>query len=679
MSTTRNTINSALKSATNLLVQTALSSDYPGQNVLHNYRIFNYRVTLAIVSSDEYRSQSYKKTGFDFVVFQSHGKIPDAGPVSSGGSSSLNKIQNFVQAIGGDNSARQQDFMLEDLSIKSFMSGSKDWATELTLKIVEPYGVDGLFTNIVTGLTQKGYYNFDKNNNFVLKVDFIGYPDNSETPEVVPFATRYYPLCITELNANLSQQGTVYDIKATPMNDTARLDDVNVMPQNITISGKTVLDVMKSLETALNNIGQDNKNKSKIEPNKYKIMFVDQEGKPTSNSEIANSKMFDPVNDTGNKEFLKDKKSYIAPVSSQTGELEDSTEPSIVLNINGKDGILNIVDNIITDSYFVVNNIRSEFAKGRDKDGNLAWWRVMAEPYNDRQDEGRNVHSKTILIKIYPRTVHYSKIVSLFKPTFVAPAEAFEKMCARKYEWQYTGNNKDIISFNMNFNQMWTKVITGKLGQTTAVPGEQKKTVQTTEVPIGTTESLPVNNSNGTEVRVGAPVVGINAQSDSSSRKNQVRSGQETNPLFSLARDINALVNNPYEMVEATIDILGDPMWLGTQFIDNSSTVVAGKSNLFTVDGGIALRTVDPVIRVLAYSPRDYDKDGFLTGETTGTKETSKYSAYYFVREVDSRFSGGVFTQTLKCNRAVVQDLRNIKTSEQDRFSFKQIDLTVRK
>ena len=678
MSTTRNTVTGVLKAAGNFLVQSALSSDYPGQNVLHNYRIFNYRVTLAIVSSEEFKSQSYKKTGFDFVVFQSHGKIPDGGPISSGGNASLNKIQSFVQSMAGDQTARQQDFLLEDLHIKSFMSGSKDWATELSLKIVEPYGIDGLFTNIVTGLTQKGYYNFDKNNNFILKIDFIGYPDNSETPELVPFSTRYYPLCITELNASLSQQGTVYDIKATPMNDTARLDDVNVMPQNVTISGKTVLEVMQSLETALNNVGEDNKKKSKIEPNKYKIMFVDAEGKPTSNSVIANSKMFDPANDTGNREFLKNKKSYIAPVDKQTSALEDANEPSIVLNINAKDGILNIIDNIITDSYYVVDNIRSEFSKGKDKDDNLAWWRVMAEPYNDRQDEGRNVHSKTIIIKIYPRTVHYSKVVSLFKPTFVAPADAFEKMCARKYEWQYTGNNKDIISFNMNFNQMWTKVITGKLGQTTAVPGEQKKNVQTTEIAAGTKESLPIV-SDGQTCRVGAPSVVVNPGSGSSTRKNQVRSGQETNPLFSLARDINALVNNPYEMVEATIEILGDPMWLGTQFIDNSSTISAGKSNLFTNDGGIALRTVDPMIRVLAYSPRDFDKDGFLSGESVGTKDLSKYSAYYTVREVESHFTNGVFTQKLKCNRAVQQDLKNIQTSEQDRFSFKQIDLTVRK
>lgn len=675
MTTIRNTIVSDIKSASkDFLTQTLLGEEFPGQNILHKYTIFNYRVTLAIVSSAEYKSQSYKKTGFDYVVFQSHGKIPDGGPVGSVNNATLNKIQSFTQAISGDYNSRQQDFLLEDLRIKSYMSGSKDWATELTMKIVEPYGFDGMFTNIISGLTQKGYYNFDKNNNFVLKIDFVGYPDNSETPELVPYSTRYYPLCITEFNASLTQQGTVYDVKATPMNDTARLDDVNVMPQNLTVSGKTVADVMKSLETALNNVGKDNKDKSGIEPNKYKIMFVDVEGKElTTASKIASSKMFDPVNDTGNKAFLKDKKSYIAPVSQQTGELADAD--AIILNINAKDGILNIVDNIITDSYYVVDNIRNEFAKGKDADENVEWWRVTAEPYNDKQDENRNVHSKTIIIKIYPRTIHFGKVLSLFKPTFVAPAISYEKLCARKYEWQYTGNNKDILSFNMNFNQLWTKVITSKLGQTTAVPGEQKKNVQTTEIAKSPKESLS-ENSNGQEVRVGAPAVTVSPQSDSSNRKGQVRSGQETNPLFSLSRDMNALLNNPYEMVQATIEILGDPMWLGTQFIDNSSTVSPGKSRLFTNDGGIALRTVDPVLRVLAYHPNDFDKDGFLSGANGGM---SKFSAYYTVIEVESSFSGGVFKQKLICNRNVQQDLRNLTTSAQDRFSMKQIDLSIRK
>jgi hypothetical protein len=178
---------------------------------------------------------------------------------------------------------------------------------------------------------------------------------------------------------------------------------------------------------------------------------------------------------------------------------------------------------------------------------------------------------------------------------------------------------------------------------------------------------------------VGASNTTINPNSDESKRKNQVRSGQETSPLFSLARDINALVNNPYEQVEASIEILGDPMWLGTQYIDNGVGVDVGKSNLFTTDGGIAIRTVDPVLRVLAYTPRDFDSNGFLQGDQSGTRDLSRYSAYYTVREVESFFQGGVFKQKLKCNRAIMQDLRNIKTSESDRFSFNQIDLSIRK
>ena len=175
MTIVRNTLGKELGiAAKDFLVNTLLGSAYPGENILHNYRVFTYRVTLAIVSNEEFKSQSYKSTGFDYVVFQSHGKIPEGGASGMSNTKILNDIQRLLNSLG-DTQAKGFDFFLEDLYIKSYMSGSRDWATELKLKIVEPYGIDTLLTNIVTGLTAKGYYNFDKNNNFVLKIDFVNF------------------------------------------------------------------------------------------------------------------------------------------------------------------------------------------------------------------------------------------------------------------------------------------------------------------------------------------------------------------------------------------------------------------------------------------------------------------------------------------------------------------------
>jgi hypothetical protein len=104
---------------------------------------------------------------------------------------------------------------------------------------------------------------------------------------------------------------------------------------------------------------------------------------------------------------------------------------------------------------------------------------------------------------------------------------------------------------------------------------------------------------------------------------------------------------------------------------------VGSASNLFTTDGGIALRTVDPTIRVIAYAPRDVNSQGYIAAEKGEDRSMSRYSAYYTINEVESSFNGGVFKQTLKGYRNAQQDLSTITTG--DRINANRIDLSIRK
>lgn len=664
-------------------------SSYPEENILHRYRVFTYRITLAIVSDKEAATQSYKQTGFDWIVFQNHGKVPEGADIA-GGNASLGKIQNFLNAVNDmstNQPERKYDFFLDELTVKSYMSGVKDWATELRLKILEPYGMDTFLKNILTGLGEKGYRDFSRSCNFVLKIDFIGYPDNSEDPEIVPFSTRYYPLCITDLDANLSAQGTVYEIKAVPMNDTARFEDVNLVPKVVGVSGNTVEEVMNSLQLALNSWAQKMEEESGMQYNRYKIVFVNESGREVKRTKIGMFPMFDPSTDTGPRDTLKAKTSYVTPVKvAELNSQGQAEEPKIVLSIDAKAGLLNIIDNIICDSEYVVTNIREEFANGKDKDGNIAWWRVIPSIKNLKWDAARNNYSKEVTYKIAPRSVHYSKLTSLVKPDVISPASDFEKTTARKYEWQYTGNNKDILNFSINYNQLWTKIISANYGRQVGNPGFEKTSTTDTEVAKAPTTGKPIpaeEEKKKPPATMSGNTVSIKTDSDVSKQANQIKSGSNSNPTLALARDINALMNNPYESIECNFEILGDPLWLGTQFIDNSNTATAGKSNLFTTDGGMAIRTVDPVVRILAYAPTDFDRNGLLGGDGSD-REHSMYSAYYTIREVESSFQGGMFKQRLKGNRNVGQDLSNLAKAdaaagETSRFSQTKIDLSVRK
>ena len=665
-------------------------TSFPAENILHQYRTFNYRVTLALVSEEERKSQSYKVNGFDYIIFQSHGKNAD-GVMTPGGSQTLNKIQSLVNTMtaGGKNA---YNFYLDDLYIKSFVGGGRDWATDIKIKVVEPYSIDTFLTTLLNGIAIKGHKSFDKSVPFVLKIDFVGYRDNSDQPEIVPYSTRYYPISIVTMNANLTTQGTVYEITAAARNDLAKMDDSNIVSEPLKLTGKTVGDIMQSLENTLNGLGKSKKEDSNISSHIYSIKFLNDKNEEVPanlssdviTSVIKATKMFDSQEDSGVKNFLKDKSKYTS--TKTVTKTENAEDAEVTLTVDGRLGITTIIDGLICDSYFVVDRLKNEFKGYYDQDGQLPWWRVTASIENGEWIASQNTYQKIITFKIIPRKVHYSKLTSTFKPSHVAPASDYNSMVARVYEWNYTGNNRDVISLNLNFNQLWYKLISGNYGKKTETQGANKES--------RTQESIVLKNPDGTSLKSTSTIglkmntnpVGLTATStlfapslNSSNANGQVRTSAETNPLFDLARDVNAIINNPYEQISLNMEILGDPMWLGTQFIDDNS-VVGNGSSLFTVDGGIAIRTVDPIIRVLAYSPKDINEQGFIAPAAGESRSMSKYSAHYTINEIESYFQNGVFKQRIKGNRNTNQDLSVLAAegNSGDRFGWNKIDLSIR-
>jgi len=471
------------------------------------------------------------------------------------------------------------------------------------------------------------------------------------------------------MEAKLTQQGTTWEIKGVPVNQAGTYDDANKINQELNVVGITVGEVMKDLKASLDTIQEAQEETSGHKLNRYEIEFHDEKGNVTSDSPFATAKMVDIFKDATSKEFTKT--SYITG-TFQAGEQPEDVKPA--LTIPGSLGLTKIIDAIIQDSMYVNEKIKAQFKGDFNKGGWITWWRVVTKTENlPVYDNVRNVNPVKVTFQIIPRKVHYTKLSSIFIPTYKPPASDYEGMTARRYEWQYTGKNKDILSFNLNFNQMWTRIITGNFGASTDVPGASGGQ-QTDKNTLGVKASSSAPTPSPSDLGQGSTT-----QNPSNARQETaVKGANQPDPTFPLQRDINSLMNNPYENIELNMEILGDPMWLGTQYIDNGNKV-DGSSTLFTVDGGIALRSVDPVIRVIAYAPTDINSQGFLTsGEANEDKALSRISAYYTVREVESSFSNGTFKQKLIGTRNVSQDLAASQKiqSFSDRFTLNQINLT---
>jgi len=656
------------------LLTTFLGDDYPQENILHKYRVFNYNVTLAIVSPDEFKNSLYRIVGLDYPIFQSHGKPISGAPIIRSGSETLNNIQDFLSTFNNlkDN---KWDFYLQDLYIKSAFTAKRDIGTEFRLKIVEPYGMDTFFKSILQGLRVKGYQSFGKGNAFVLKIDFVGYRDDKETPELIPFSTRYYPLIISDIKADVTEKGTVYEITGAPLNDTGRYNDVNIIPQDFSISGNTIKDVLigqKGLLNFLNTTPKKEKTDTGYVANEYEIVFLDESGKPTENggkiiSKILSSKTFDPSSDKNHVSFRAPKNEYINAVQLERTVVDNK---ELKFNVPGKLGIAKIIDSLITESYYVrdmiVKNFQGEFLE----DGMVPWWRVITKVELLKFDDKKNIPALKITYMLAPRRVPWQKLASIFFPDTKAEPEDYERFCTRRYEWNYTGNNRDILNFRIHFNQLYAKTLSANLGKLSAAPGAlstaQGENNQQAEFTTGTSpygeEHDPLENPGHVVIESSTQASSANVTpSDSTAESN-------------IARDVYALLNNPYENVDLDIEILGDPMWLGTQFIDNLSLIDSTKSDLYTTDGGIAMRTIDPCIRVIAYAPSDINSEGFLALNNDQDKKISGFSAYYMVTGIESFFTNGVFKQKLTGYRLTDTDMKKAAkiASPIDIFGFKK-------
>lgn len=658
------------------------SLNFPNENILHRYRVFNYVVTLAIVSPQEYNTQSYKTKGFDYIVFKSAGKPFGAQKPASGKTLTSEQIDLNAFAKSGQG---QYDFYLEDLYIKSAFGNQQDWATSLKLKIIEPYSIDNFMKTVQTGLKAKSFKNFEKGCPFVVKIEFVGYKDGpsstvSEEPEMIPFATRYYPVMVQSIKASLTKQGTAYELTTAPLNEAAVYDDINKVASRFTVKGNTLGEVMKDLEKQLDDYASQKEKESKYVSNRYKIAFAKYiNGELVrGDNDLSKIEMYNQFSDVGNREFSYNKDGYLV---SNPKEQEKTGQKQLLFQVNGASGLIKIIDTLVLDSQYIVQQIKNKFSTV-DSSGNFDYYRVIPEVKLKSYDAsaGRMIYETTYLIV----QLKISKARLPMNVNPMSPIE-IERSLARTYQWQYTGENRDIINFNIDFNMFWVRLLEAGYGQTGTLPGSDAPSAS---IVNQFSASTPAEESGDSTKATMAPSIVANDPNSnkSTSERGQARTSAETDPNVRIAKTIHRNINNPFEKVMFDMDLLGDPMWLGCQFIDSNLKMGGdADTSLFTTDGGFALRTVEPRIKVLAYAPIDFNADGLLVSDGTYSNSTKigfgqlapfpKYddtstptipsqplgrsptwSAYYQVTGVESFFQGGVFKQKLKGYRLYTEE-----------------------
>jgi hypothetical protein len=238
---------------------------------------------------------------------------------------------------------------------------------------------------------------------------------------------------------------------------------------------------------------------------------------------------------------------------------------------------------------------------------------------------------------ICPYKVHYSKLPGQQNSNF--DSATMKNYTKRVYNYLYTGNNIDVLSFRLNFNNLFFQAANPKMGN-----NDKSDT------------SSGAGASNDPSVK--APTDGAkNAPKDQNDRAPALPSGEagstngrgqpiQQNPYYQIAYAAHQAILESVNMLTGEIEILGDPFYLATGGMGNHLPKL--KDYAITATGEANFNNGPVVVRINFRNPIDIDE---TTGLATFSKTAVPFSGVYQVLKCQSTLRDGAFKQKLNIMR----------------------------
>lgn len=615
------------------------------KNPLSNYSSYTYNLTLYITTPEglrEYLNLGRLNANENYYIVAQSGGIGEEEKRAF--------TTNGVPGIG-----KGLDFYIEDLNFEMFMPGYSPVATvgtELTFKIVEPYGFTffkrmqdlNIFLNNSSSIIKNSknkpvvwqqhyilgikFYGYDRNGKIITSQEFAGTENLSVTSDNYGTFQRLFPIVIKKISHKLDGKAVTYNVQANALNlQTAYGSKRGIIIKDATIVARTVGEALENigaeanssrgLMQILNEDQEDQKVKEFVKyPNIYSIEWEE-------NSEIVNSQIF--VENDNNR----------APPSPGVKRVEDSTVKNsvnantidtskVTIPITKGTPIISIIDNIITKSSFVrnkltaINNAALETRSNSNTNtsAELLWFNINPKVIPIQRDEKRQDWVYKIIYQIQTYYVPYTRALWKGGTTQYYGAH-------KQYNYFLTGENTEIINYEQTYDNQYYMVRSNVIS---------RENVSTTE-NIGST--VPIAASGG--------MTGSSAQGG---------------PLKENAKEMEtrASVVSIADQASAAIKIFGDPDFL----MENISSMPSFTSSSFYKFYGKDGFSINPLggqvfIEIVFNVAEDYGKDGLLDVsdqvlfyDDPGIKKGGVKGVVYRVKKVTHNFSRGLFTQTLE-------------------------------
>jgi len=656
------------------------------KNVLNTYRSYTYNFTLATLTNLDLEDPSrYRNSSNYYIIAKSGGKGTNAINSSAGSTSLPTKDYSIYTGTkpGLDQQQGQKlikdfntqspgrfDFFIENVEIENIIAPGLEAGfslpTSIRFDIIEPYSINGFIEALHVASVASGYpsYNYAV---FLLKIEFTGYNDNDELPSVttsIPKSTRYFPFAFTGLEVEVTERGTLYRCTAIPYEQRG-FGHPNKLRIPMGMTGSSVEDILQNLMTKLNEQVEKEDTQSKKTAKSfdtYKIVFpsyvVDQGWVGTSGNSIGSSKVAELLKNNSVYKFRDpgdpntNAENYKSPDDSkQTTTYDwqhvDPKEPQVQFSEGAL--IHDIISSVIRDSEYIREKLKN--AETSIKDGFMDYFMVRMEVRNKAEfDHTANKPYQEFTYVVTPYKIHYSRIPN-YGSLKVDPKQLVT-YTQRTYNYFYTGENIDVLTFKLNFNTLYFEAIPNMLGNSDVVPSTDTAAPgNTNDVQTASNEGNSPDSLGRAGVKpVAQPIVPYGG------------TGQLPNydPYAIMARNLHqALVNSKTSMITGDIDIIGDPFYLVTGGIGNYVPAPDSASPRATVDGDADHNFGEVLIQIIFNNPIDIGSDGIMKFDSSRVE----FSGVYRVNRVINTFHDGMFKQKLDIIRLPGQINNNAPAS----------------
>ena len=632
------------------------------RNVLESFASYNVLFTMAALTKEQannpfsYRNNPASLTN---IVFSSAGRFGD----------------NRVATAYGS-----PEYFVNGFSITSIPTGTEaagsSIQTNIEFDIYEPYSMGLFLQSLQIAAINAEQPNYLNGTPYLIMMEFVGF--NADGRSISPVNPKYLVITLRNTTFKTDEGGSRYTLTAIPYNLQGFSSVLNNTFNDIALTGNTVKEVLttsdRSLCIALNEqeirkVGKDGKKIADV----YEVHFPEAVNTPISLTspitEAVKRATLDPNNETILREAGKSYKNSPEFGDNEIGGAGFGFSPSSGGNfvytrasdaIDPKTGVV-IREQVTIDP----KNRTFQFAQGQTitaiitqtvlssdyateaikeqnfitPEGYVKWFRIDVQLQLTEWDESLGQWGKRIIYRVLPYLIH----CSVFSNTGAVPPgyAAIAKSIVKEYNYIYTGQNLDVLKFDIDINNAFFTAISPT---TQSDSGKLKNPDQESGGETEVSKAQTQQGAGGVNATAGAKTGGVTTKPSQDLKLPFGGSGNLTTEQIVANNFHSAFLQNVTNMVSINIEILGDPYWIsdsgqGGYFAGPGETGMINSDGNADYEGGdtyMFLRFRTPI------EPIPYNGTFDFPDETE-----SPFSGIYKVTKVVSTIRDGIFKQAI--------------------------------